>query len=200
MPIRSGKKNASPAELCIRAACLLALTMGSALAAGESAPSASSGSSFATTGADPFAIGEKVAFAGLSVGTFGTYGSSLIPPVSAGFDYAFHEYMTLGGFFAFSRYDLYSADLTYLTFAARGTFHPTFWFKKLKIPLDPYGIATVGYTNASWSGTGSNTYSYVVIGPSVGVRYWFLPNLAGQAEAGLGYGVSLASIGLALKI
>ena len=90
-------------------------------------------------------------------------------------------------------------SLSYLTFAARGTFHPLFWFTRMKIPLDPYGIATAGYTVGNWSGTGGRNFSYLVFGPSVGARYWFLPNLAGQAEAGLGYGVNLASLGLSLK-
>ena len=164
---------------------------------------ASGGSSFATTGSDPYAMGEKVIFASLSAGGVGYYGNISVPPLLLGFDYGFHQYMTLGGIFGYSRYS-YSYigsndDLTYITIAARGTFHPTFWMKKLKVPLDPYGIATLGYTVGSYSGPGSRNYSILVIGPSVGARYWFLPNLAGQAEAGLGYGVGLASIGLSLK-
>ena len=193
MAIRREKPNTTHAHRCLWAALLMTLALGPGMAAGQTDP-------IATTGGDPFAAGEMVAFAGLSAGPIGGYGRTLIPPVNAGFDFAFQDYLTAGAYFAFSRYDLYSSDLSYLSFAARGTFHPTFWFQRMKIPLDPYGIATVGFMSASWSGPGSNTYSQLIIGPSVGARYWFTPRLAAQAEAGLGQGVSLASIGLALKL
>jgi hypothetical protein len=155
--------------------------------------------SFATTGGDPFTGTEKVAFAGFSVGYFGTSGNFLIPPMQAGVDIGFHQYMTAGGMFGYSRYDYLKESLQYISFAARGTFHPIFWFTKVPVPLDPYFLATAGYTQAVWSGPGSYNYSYIVLGPAVGARYWFKPNLAGQAESGFGNGVSLASISLALK-
>ena len=159
----------------------------------------SSGSSVSVSGGDPYAMGEEVLFVSISAPGYGYYGSSLVPPLVVGFDYGFHPYMTLGGIFGFSQYDYVSDNLTYLTFAARGTFHPIFWLNRMRIPLDPYGTATVGYTVANWSGPYSRNFSRVIVGPGVGARYWFTPKFAGQAEAGLGYGVDLASIGLAFK-
>ncbi|MDB5049821.1 MAG: hypothetical protein JWO30_2892 [Fibrobacteres bacterium] len=198
------KRKSQGRMLCFRMAAILAFVAATSLAQGETTTTTtttttSGGSSFSTSGGDPFSMGETVLFAGLSAGTIGVYGSSLLPPLHIGLDHAFHQYMSIGGVFGFSRYDYSSDDLTYLLFAARGTFHPTMWFSRMRIPLDPYGVATVGYTQANWSGPGHNHYSYLVIGPSVGARYWFAPNFGGQAEAGLGYGVNLASIGISFK-
>jgi hypothetical protein len=107
--------------------------------------------------------------------------------------------MTLGGLFGYQSYDYVSENLTYYTFAFRGTFHPTFWLKRVKVPIDPYGIATVGYTHYSWSGSGNVNSTGLLLGPGVGIRYWFSPVLSGQAETGIGNGLGLASIGLAFK-
>lgn len=156
---------------------------------------------FATTGTDPFAKGETVVFAAVSAGHYGGYGSTLLPPITLGLDYAFHEYITAGGSFSFSHYDYRSASLSYLTFVARGTFHPVFWFKNIRIPLDPYGIASLGYSMALWDGPGNaSDYHEIVIGPGVGARYWFTPRFSFQAEAGVGLGVNLASVGIACKL
>lgn len=182
-------------------AALALIVFPAARPAQAQAPASSSSSSgFATVGNDPFAMGEKVVFAGLSLGVFGgVYGTMSVPPLYAGFDYAFHKYMTLGGVFAFSRYDYRTESLTYLTFAARGTFHPIFWLERVKVPIDPYGIATVGWTVGNYSGPGSFNYSYPVIGPGVGIRYWFNPRWSGQAETGVGSGLGLASVAIAYK-
>ena len=169
-------------------AALLALAFGSARAS----------DSFAVTGGDPYKPPEMVGFAGLTVGSFGTSGSFLIPPIVLGFDLGITEYIGVGGAFGYSRYDYLKESLQYLSFAARGTFHPIFWFEKMKIPLDPYFIGSVGYTQAVWSGTGS-VDGFVIVSPGVGARYWFKPNLALQAETGIGFGASLASAGIAFK-
>jgi hypothetical protein len=68
--------------------------------------------------------------------------------LNIGLDVAMHKYLTAGGSFAYSRYDYRSESLTYLTFAARGTFHPTFWFQNLTVPLDPYAVLSLGYSQA----------------------------------------------------
>jgi hypothetical protein len=183
----------------IRFAAALALSA-AAVFADTPVGSSSGEASFATRGSDPFAMGERVAFVGISAGHYGTYGSTFIPPIHAGFDYAFHQYMTLGGIVGFSQYHHSKEDLTYLTLAARGTFHPTMWFSRIRIPLDPYGHATLGFTHGSYSGPGDYDYSHPVAGVGVGARYWFMPNLAGQAEAGLGRGHSIGSVSLAFKL
>ena len=172
------------------AALVLAFTAGTARA----------DESFATTGADPFAKGELVGFAGLSMGVFGVYGSMVVPPLVVGVDYAFHDYITAGGMVGYSSYDYGSGSLSYMTVVGRGTFHPTFWLKKVRVPIDPYGIAILGYSHAFWDGPGSPTYSYLIIGPGVGIRYWFTSNLSGQAESGVGNGFGLLNLSLALKL
>jgi hypothetical protein len=144
-------------------------------------------------------MGEKVLFGSLSAGTFGMNGRAALPPLSAGFDFAFHKNLTAGGIFAFSANEYRDESLTYLMFAGRGTFHPTFWFQEMTVPLDPYAILTFGYAQSIWTGSGANDYSHVVLGPGLGARYWFKPDLAGQAELGLGSGLSLANIGLSYK-
>lgn len=164
------------------------------------APAAAPDNGFATTGGDPFAKGENVIFAALAAGIHGGYGATILPPLTIGFDHAFHDYITAGGMFSFSRYDYINSGLTYLTFVGRGTFHPTMWLKRVKVPIDPYGIAVIGYSHAIWDGPGSGNYSYAVWGPGVGIRYWFNPRLSGQAESGVGNGVGLLSAGLAYKL
>jgi hypothetical protein len=185
-------------------AALAALLAGTTLTARAQDPApAATGSSggFATTGGDPFAQGEKVLFVGLSVGGGGVYGDVSLPPLNVGMDFAISQYLTVGGLFGFSRYGYYSNDITYLTFVGRMTFHPTFWLTRVKVPIDPYGIATAGYTIGNYSGpnTYRSSYSYLVIGPGVGIRYWFSPHWAGQAETSVGAGVGLAGLAIAYK-
>lgn len=183
------------------AALLIGTSLGAAAQESTAAPAASGGG-FATTGGDPFAQGEKVAFLGLSLGYYGgVYGDVALPPLNIGMDFAVSQYLTVGGLFGFSRYGYYNEDLTYLTFAGRMTFHPTFWFTRVRVPIDPYGIATAGYTIGSYSGpdTYRSSYSYLVIGPGVGCRYWFNPRWSGQAETGIGSGLGLASFAIAYK-
>jgi hypothetical protein len=38
-----------------------------------------------------------------------------------------------------------------------------------------------------------------VLGPSIGARYWFMPNLAGQLELGVGNGLSVGNLGISYK-
>jgi hypothetical protein len=186
-------------------AVLAAMLIGTSLSARaeeSSAAPAASGSGFATAGGDPFGEGEKVLFVGLSLGYYGgVYGDVSMPPIDVGMDFAVSQYLTVGGLFGFSRYGYYNDDITYLTFAGRMTFHPTFWLTHVKVPIDPYGIATAGYTIGSYSGpsTYRSSYSYLVIGPGVGIRYWFSPHWSGQAETGIGSGLGLANFAIAYK-
>lgn len=177
----------------------LALALAFACAPARAQDPAPASSGFATTGGDPFAMGEAVAFAALSVGVWGVSGTTVVPPVQFGFDYAFHQYMTLGGMFVYQSYDFVKENLTYYSFAVRGTFHPIFWLTRVKAPIDPYGIATVGYIHASYSGPGDVSSTGILLGPGAGIRYWFNPRLSGQAETGIGNGLGAASVGLAFK-
>lgn len=177
----------------------LALSLAIATAPVLAQDPAPASSGFATEGSDPFAMGEKVVFGALSAGVWGVYGNTVVPPIQFGFDYAFHQYMTLGGLFGYQSYDYVSENLTYYTFAVRGTFHPIFWLTRVKVPIDPYAIATMGYTHYSWSGPGDINSTGLLLGPGAGIRYWFTANLSGQAETGIGNGLGLASIGLAFK-
>lgn len=177
----------------------LVLALGLAAAPVRAQDPAPASTGFATTGGDPFAMGEKVVFAALSAGVWGVYGNTVVPPVQFGFDYAFHQYMTLGGMFGYQSYSYLKENLSYFTFAFRGTFHPIMWLTRVKAPIDPYGVAMVGYTHYSWSGSGDINSTGLLLGPGVGIRYWFTPNLSGQAESGVGNGLGLLSAGLALK-
>ncbi len=172
------------------------------------APATETSSDFATAGGDPYAMGEKVIFAQIGLGGFGYYGTTSFPLLTVGMDYGFHKYMTLGGTFSYTSssqdYSVVKYTYSYTSIAFRGTFHPTMWMKKVKIPLDPYGAASLGYTILSTSSTGSGSNIYrssgnnsIYPGFAVGARYWFAPNFAGQAETGLGR--ALLDIGIAYK-
>ena len=176
-------------------------------AAASVAPASTAATAQAPEGSpagDPFALGEKVVFGGLSLEGSGVYGNTVIPPLVGGFDFAFHKYMTLGGLVGYSRNDYGSGysdySISYITVLARGTFHPLMWLSKLKIPLDPYGVASIGYNKAIPSWTTSASYSNLILGPSVGARYWFTPGIAVWAESGIGAGLGLLSTGIAFKL
>lgn len=150
-----------------------------------------------------------------SVGLFGfagAYGNTTVPPLSLGYDYQLNSHISVGGLlgYAQSSYDFgfgpYGGTFTYtyVLVGATGTYHfDDLVQEALKgVPLDPYARLVLGYNvvSASYSGYGSiaGSGSYLLLGTSLGARYWFTPKLAGQLE--LGYGIGLLSLGVAYKI
>jgi hypothetical protein len=170
-----------------------------------SAPTTST-SSASTPSGNPFEVGERVVFAAIGLGSvYGVYGNQSIPPLSVGVDYAYQNMLTIGGVFGYSQstwgYLANDIRYSYMTIAARGTFHPTMFLGNLSIPLDPYGAATVGYNivSVSSSYTGyAGGVSYPMVGLSIGTRYWFTSNLAAQVE--IGFGLGLLNLGISYKI
>jgi len=159
---------------------------------------------------NPFQKNSQVAQLGLGLGMAGIYGTSSMPPISAGFQYGIEDKISIGGVlgFATSTYDLgggfygdeWSWKYTYFLIGARGEYH---FLENIK-NLDGYAGLTLGYNVVSVS-TPSNYFghdystsgSYAVFGVHGGVRYFFNPNFAVFGE--LGYGLGILTAGIAYK-
>lgn len=160
----------------------------------------------------------KVAQFGIGIGGIGGfYGSSSLPVLSAGLDFGVHEFVSVGGVVGYSTSKFespvffvtpgnrgtYSWRYSYITIAARGSYHAPLEVKN----TDLYGGVGLGYTIVSskyegpaqtgFIATGSSG-SYMFFGIHVGGRYYFSPSFAAFAE--LGYGFGILNVGVALKI
>ncbi|HEX2960291.1 MAG: outer membrane beta-barrel protein [Bacteroidota bacterium] len=158
---------------------------------------------------NPFQKNSQVGQLGLGLGMAGIYGTSSMPPISAGFQYGIDDKISVGGLvgYASSSEDWggwagenWSWKYTYFLIAARGEYH---FLESIK-NLDGYAGLTVGYNVVSVS-TPSDYFghdysasgSYAVIGIHGGVRYFFSPNFAVFGE--LGYGLGILTAGIAYK-
>jgi hypothetical protein len=105
-------------------------------------------------------------------------------------------------------YDPYYAShytWTYLILGFRGAWHHNEWHGVDK--LDTYGGLMLSYNSITWRDrsmypdgynyNGSYGRSHIGLSAFLGVRYYFLENLGAQLE--LGYGVSMASLGVTYK-
>jgi hypothetical protein len=148
---------------------------------------------------------DSVVSAGLALGGInGAAGSSSMPPIFGGFDYAISPEFSIGAMGAYYRSNLgygYGGDVhySYTTLAARGDWH---FGKYVPIEkLDLYGGFLLGYGIVSvsgpsgWSGASANL---IVWGANLGARYYFTKSLAAQVELGVGLGN--LSLGLAYKL
>ncbi len=156
--------------------------------------------------------GDNVVNLGIGIGGFaGAYGSGGIA-ITGGYEYGFHENISLGGIVGYSSssddvFAGYGWDYTYILIGARGAYH----IDLLHDPkIDTYGGILLGYNIVSSSATGTlptyggytwGTYSasasYLAYGIFIGGRYYFNTNLAVQAE--LGYGLGILNVGIAYK-
>lgn len=160
--------------------------------------------------ANPFQKGSKVGQLGIGVGLAGIYGTSSVPPISAGFQFGIENKISVGGIVAYASStedwgggwfgEEWSWKYTYFLIGARGEYH----FLEDVQNLDGYAGLTVGYNIVSVttpSGYLGHDYSasgsYAVIGVHGGVRYFFTPNFAVFGE--LGYGLGILTAGIAYK-
>ena len=156
--------------------------------------------------------GDQVVNLGIGIGGFaGAYGSGGIA-ITGGYENAVNENISLGGVVGYSSSTEdfgygYGYKYTYILIAARGAYH----YDLLHNPnVDTYGGVLLGYNIVSNSvtgnvpsyygyyGTTSASASFLEFGLFAGIRYYFNPKLAVQAE--LGYGLGILNIGIAYKL
>lgn len=147
----------------------------------------------------------KVIHAGIGFGLAGLYGSSSLPPITAGFEYGLENKISLGGMvgFAGSKETVFGGEwsYSYVIIGARGAYH----FLENNDKVDAYGGVMLGYNIVSSSAsttipgfTFSASGSYMLFGIYGGARYYFSPNFGVYGE--VGYGVGFLNIGIAYKL
>jgi hypothetical protein len=139
----------------------------------------------------------------------GLYGTSTMPAIAASYEMGYNENFSIGGLAGItgSEFPILGAwkwKYTYILIGARGAYHYDLLHKD---NIDTYGGAMLGYNIVSFSEEGApvggiNFFtagaSYLSYGGFVGGRYYFSPNLAAQAE--LGFGIGLLTIGISYKM
>jgi hypothetical protein len=152
--------------------------------------------------------GDFVIQPSLNLGNFNIVGDSYSSGrgigVTANFDYAVHNYISVGGFVGFNNVSNRNSNYSYnrIGFGARGIFH--FWqliddkaAKDLKSDkVDFYLPVHVGY--GIYSGNGLNGGD-VVAGLGIGIRYYFNEKFGIAFETG-GMELSYAKLGVAIKL
>lgn len=165
---------------------------------------------FCSATAQSYKTGTNVISAGLGLGSniagysYGTQSPGFSIQYERGLWEAGPGVISLGGYFGIKGYKYsdvdYTEKWTYSIFGVRGAYHYT----GLDVEnLDLYGGLLLSYnhlsysTNYSGSDLSGSWGSSLYLTPFVGARYYFMPALSAFAE--LGYGVSILSIGLALR-
>lgn len=173
-------------------------------------------SAFTMNAQTPFSKGDKVVNIGIGLGTFGVTGSTSIPPISASLDYGVKDNLfdeksslSVGGYTGYysskssftSGSHNYGYKYSYFILGGRAAVHYDF-IKKLDTYAGlmlGYNIVKSKYYGHEFSGSpkaeniGGFTYSGYI-----GARYYFNQKFAAFLE--LGYGVSAAEIGVAIKL
>jgi hypothetical protein len=135
---------------------------------------------------------------GVSLGLGAVTGSGL--PISAYYDSGITDNISAGAFATYYGYSEsfvgYSWKYTYLAFGAQGRYHLLLNEKN----LDPYiglmlgyNAGRVSYDGPSGFNSASPSYGGIIFGGIAGVRYFFSPSFA--AEAQVGYGVAYLTLG-----
>lgn len=174
---------------------------------------------WATEGAakNAYSKGDLVGQTGIGIGGLGGfYGSASLPVIAAGVDVGIEKMISVGGVVGYTASSqeygyifqatptVYKWKYTYITVAARGSYH----FLQLDHEkIDLYAGLGLGFNIVSASFEGNATLrpvntgssgSYLFFGFHAGGRYYFSPNFATFAE--LGYGVGILNVGIALKL
>lgn len=124
--------------------------------------------------------------------------------VTGNFDYAVHDYVSVGGFVGFNSVRARNADWNYgrIGFGARGIFH--FWqliddkvAKDLKSEkVDFYVPLHLGYNVYTGDGASGGDFN---MGLAIGIKYYFNPKIGIAFETG-GTELSWAKLGVAIKM
>ncbi len=173
---------------------------------------------FITNAQEPtFSKGDMAINLGIGFGSVlytGTGYSTIVPPISASFEYGIIDGIAdkgsigVGGYVGYTsaKYEqnfgggnAYGWEYSSLIIGARGAFHYPFVDK-----LDTYGGAIIGYNSVKAKEIGTNTLgvpstvsSGVAYNLFIGARYYFTPNFAAMTE--LGYGIAYLTLGVAFK-
>ena len=156
-------------------------------------------------GQNAYMKGNNVIHAGIGFGMAGLYGSSTLPPITAGFEYGLEDKISLGGVlgYAGSKETFFGGEWTYsyIVIGARGGYH----FLENNDKLDAYAGVMLGYnivsSSASTTISGfsfSASGSYMIFGFYGGARYYFSPQFAAYGE--VGYGLGYVNVGIAYKL
>jgi len=142
----------------------------------------------------------KLVNIGIGFGGGYTTGKVGIPPISASFEKGITEKISVGGIagYAASKYELmgFKSEYSYILLGARGSYH---FYNTDKI--DGYAGAMLGYNIVSAKVTGlgaAASSSGLAYSGFVGGRYFFSEKLAAFAE--IGYGISVITFGVSLKL
>ena len=139
----------------------------------------------------------------------GIYGTSTMPAIAASYEMGYNENISIGGLAGMtgSEYSVFGSwkfKYTYILIGGRGAYHYDLLHKD---NIDTYAGAMLGYNIVSFSEENppvssfisySASGSYLSYGGFVGGRYYFTPNLAAQAE--LGFGIGLLTVGISYKM
>lgn len=167
------------------------------------------------TNAQIFEVGQKDLSFGIGFGSpwVNTGYYSTIPPISAAFDYGLRDdygpgVISVGGYAGIAgyRYEYPSIDFgwTYTTaiFMGRAAYHYSFTDN-----LDTYAGMGVGFRTVTSSEYGTKPEEGTYVADSglkmagtlyFGAKYYFADNFAGYAE--LGYGISIFTLGVSLRL
>lgn len=152
--------------------------------------------------------GEKVLNVGVSLGYYG-YGffgdrSGFALPLNAAFEYGFHEYISVGPYVGYARWNYeYNAGFgdtkytwTFLAVGARGSFHYTEILNELtdgdinEEKVDLYVTLLLGMEFRSYKDDSGFDYydndTAFRLGPALGVRYLLSKNVGVYLEGGRG--------------
>ena len=163
--------------------------------------------SIAAYGQIAYKMGDQNISGMLGLGGYGgLYGTSTLPAIAGAYEMGYNENISFGGLAGISGseddFGFYGKfKYTYILIGARGLYHYDLLHKD---NIDTYGGAMLGYNIVSSSYTGSYaslyaaSSSYLTYGGFVGGRYYFSPNLAAQAE--LGFGIGLLTVGISYKM
>lgn len=165
---------------------------------------ASENQNFAISNDDPGFKGTSLFGAGLYLGYwgYGFYGtrSLVVPPLNVYYELGVHEYITVGPFVGFGRWDYryvnYNYSWSFYHLGARGSFHLTTLINELlgneidAEKIDLYltvmsGLEIRNYSSTYYSDLYDNSYR-IFIGPSAGFRYYLSNNFALYVEGGRG--------------
>ncbi|MCU0452334.1 MAG: hypothetical protein MUE68_01625 [Bacteroidetes bacterium] len=143
----------------------------------------------------------------IGIGGFaGGYGTSTLPALAASYEVGITENVSVGGIFGYTgteeSFGFGKVEYSYILIGARGAYHYDLLHNE---KIDTYGGIMLGYNIVSSSvsstipGFGfSASGNYLAFGGFIGGRYYFTPQLAAQAE--LGYGIGLLTVGVSYKL
>jgi hypothetical protein len=163
----------------------------------------------------PYKKGEFVGQLGLGVGGLGGfYGSSSLPVISVGLNSGITENISVGGVAGYTQSTfesgiinrVYKWKYTYITIAARGSYHFLTLFEQ-NDDIDVYSGISLGYNIVSATYDGDPTIRTTAVSASssylfwafhAGIRYYFAERFAVFGE--LGYGLGYLNVGIAMKM